>query len=239
MALIPCSKGARSTPASGNFEGELSHVDDRFRRLVTTAGVMYLPVEWPLAGRSPAVPVSNDDRCFVVVSGLPASGKTTLARTLAPAIGLSFIDKDQILEALFGSLGVRDLAWRQLLSRASDAVMAELAETSRGAVLTSFWRHADVANMSGTPVHWVRELSSDIVEVYCDCSPSIALKRFTTRRRHPGHCDHERNLDELAKQFEAIAERSPLGVGRLIVIDANGQDSIDSHVQRIVAALEP
>jgi shikimate kinase len=34
---------------------------------------------------------------FVVISGLPRSGKTTLGRRLAPALNLPFIDKDDIL----------------------------------------------------------------------------------------------------------------------------------------------
>ncbi len=36
----------------------------------------------------------------VVVSGPPASGKTTLARAIAPALGLPLIAKDTIKEAL-------------------------------------------------------------------------------------------------------------------------------------------
>jgi hypothetical protein len=41
------------------------------------------------------------DRTFVVVSGLPASGKTTLARRLADGLGLPLLDKDDILDRLF------------------------------------------------------------------------------------------------------------------------------------------
>jgi shikimate kinase len=42
---------------------------------------------------------------FVVISGLPGSGKTTLGRRLAPALTLPFIDKDDILDRLFESKG--------------------------------------------------------------------------------------------------------------------------------------
>ena len=41
---------------------------------------------------------------FVVVSGLPASGKSTLSRRLATALSLPMLDKDDILEGLFESL---------------------------------------------------------------------------------------------------------------------------------------
>jgi AAA domain len=37
-------------------------------------------------------------RCFVVMSGLPASGKSTLGRELGQALGLSVIDKDTVLK---------------------------------------------------------------------------------------------------------------------------------------------
>ena len=80
---------------------------------------------------------------FVVVSGLPASGKSTLGRALAAAWALPFIDKDEILEALFeregtggrgsaggtgtsgtsGTSGTRDAPWRQRLSPAADAAL--------------------------------------------------------------------------------------------------------------------
>jgi predicted kinase len=46
---------------------------------------------------------------FVVVSGPPASGKTTLARTLRPALGLPVMAKDTIKEALMTVLPVPDV----------------------------------------------------------------------------------------------------------------------------------
>ncbi|WP_245771051.1 AAA family ATPase [Actinacidiphila guanduensis] len=49
---------------------------------------------------------------FVVVSGLPASGKSTLARGLAGRLGLPLIEKDAILESLYNSLGIGGHAWR-------------------------------------------------------------------------------------------------------------------------------
>src|SRR6185503_9635379 len=67
---------------------------------------------------------------YVIVSGLPASGKSTLARRLAPLLSLPVLDKDDILEALFSSLGVGDAAWRAKLSRSADDTFARIAPPS-------------------------------------------------------------------------------------------------------------
>jgi len=56
------------------------------------------------------------------VSGLPGSGKTTLAGRLAPALHLPLIDKDDILNDLFDLRGTGDIAWRRALSRDSDEI---------------------------------------------------------------------------------------------------------------------
>lgn len=170
-------------------------------------------------------PLHMSDRVFVLVSGLPASGKTTLAKHLAPLLGLPHYDKDDILEALFDSIGVEDLAGRQRLSRASDAVLAKLASTSQGAILTSFWRHEEMDGTAGTPFQWVRHLSNTIVEIYCECPPDIALDRFLSRSRHAGHQDHARTPTLLAEQFREVAMRGPLHAG--VVMSVNTEDTYD------------
>jgi hypothetical protein len=74
---------------------------------------------------------------FIVVSGPPASGKTTLAQALAPAAGLPLIAKDTIKQALMGVLPVPDVAASRVVGRASVAALLAVAAESGGAVLES------------------------------------------------------------------------------------------------------
>ena len=77
-------------------------------------------------------------RSFVIVSGPPASGKSTLAPILALRLALPLLAKDTIKDALMTSLGVANVEDPRRLGRASFAVLYALAEASSvGAVLES------------------------------------------------------------------------------------------------------
>jgi hypothetical protein len=158
---------------------------------------------------------------FVVVSGLPGSGKSTLARQLAPALGLSLIDKDDILERLFESKGIADAAWRRRLSRESDGLLQAEASASAGAVLASFWQVPGMPADSGTPIHWLFELSELIVNVRCLCPAAVAARRFMDRRRHEGHLDGQRTYADVLGSIEALARFGSLDVGDAIEVDTS------------------
>src|SRR5205823_5864786 len=115
----------------------------------------------------------------------------TLARALAPRLGLPLIDKDSILEKLFESRGPGDAARRRELSRESDTMLRAEAEASAGAILVSFWHVPGMAADSGTPTEWIAGLDADVVHVFCDCPAEVAAERFVRRARHPGHLDWE------------------------------------------------
>jgi glucokinase len=176
------------------------------------------------------------DRPFVLVSGLPGSGKTTVARQLAPLLGLRLIDKDDILERLFESKGVGDAAWRRALSRESDLVLQSEAGASPGAVLTSMWWLPGMTADSGTPTSWLLELSNLVVHVRCLCSPEIAARRFMQRKRHVGHLDDSATFEDVLRSLRAQASLGALEIGPRVDVDTTGGCDIDSLVSEIRVA---
>lgn len=173
---------------------------------------------------------------YVIVTGLPASGKSTLGHAVAAALGLPMLDKDEILEALFDSLGVGDAEWRTRLSRAADEVLRRQTLSSHGAVLASWWRHPGSPEGSGTPSDWLRSLPGALLELHCVCKPEVAAERFLTRKRHEGHLDRFKSPTEIVAGFRQLATLGPLGVGRLVEVNTEQSPELAALLSEI---LEP
>ena len=157
----------------------------------------------------------------IVVTGLPASGKSTIARRLAADLDWPMFDKDDFLEALFDRHPVNSLDDRRRLSRQSDDVFRQAACGAKSAVLVSHWQPANGVENTGTPTDFLKQAFGRIVEVHCACTVETALQRFTARERHPSHMDAERGEDAIRHQFEALAPGYPLGLGALISVDTD------------------
>jgi len=130
---------------------------------------------------------------FVVVSGPPASGNSTLAPAVARELSLPLIAKDTVKDALMAVLPVPDIETSRELGRAAVAAMlAVAAESPIGAVIESnFYRSVATDEL--------RRLPGSVIEVFCRCNERTANARYAARAgtRHPGHCDGVRFGREL------------------------------------------
>lgn len=157
----------------------------------------------------------------IVVSGLPASGKTTLAKQIADRLGLPYLDKDDFLERLFErSTGVGDHVWRRRLSKQSNVDFERAAIQFERIVLVSHWRPNKDAGPAGTPTPWIPANFNQVVELYCRCPIPLAVSRFMGRTRHAGHHDKQRTFEELTTWFSTYAQQLPLGLGPVIEVDS-------------------
>lgn len=165
---------------------------------------------------------------FVVVSGPPASGKTTLARALGPALGLPVIAKDTIKEALMRVLPVPDVPASRAVGAASVQALLAVAAESGGAVLESVW-HRSLA------LDELRSLPGNVIEVFCRCDPALAADRYARRAssRAAGHFDAERVTGELWNDEVA---RPVAGGWPVIEIDTGRPVNVAPLIQAIRAA---
>ena len=65
---------------------------------------------------------------IIVLTGLPASGKSTIAKKLSAEFNLPLFEKDKIKEVLFDTLGFENYAQKRKLDYAANAILLALCE---------------------------------------------------------------------------------------------------------------
>lgn len=172
---------------------------------------------------------------FIVVTGLPGSGKSPLSHQLGPMLDLVVVDKEDILEASFTGSTPIDAEERFRLSRRADGDLRKRAEYLGRGILVSFWRRPELSATSGTPTEWLERLPR-VIEVHCTCAPETAASRFLARSRHPGHGDADKDPGEILAQFQDLAALGPLGVGPLVEVSTETAPAIAPVLRDIQSA---
>lgn len=171
---------------------------------------------------------------LVVVTGMPAAGKSTLAAELSRTLALPLIERDRIKEQLYETLGAGDSEWSSRLGGAAFALLfdhaAALLEAGRSAIVeANFFRGGAEPEFAALPAHRV-------VQIHCSAPLELLVERYTSRRRHHGHHDDEK-VHLLRERFDR-GTHEPLDLaGDLIRVDTSSPVDTGAIVDRVRTSL--
>jgi predicted kinase len=161
---------------------------------------------------------------LVVVTGPPASGKSTIARELASELSIPFLSKDELKERLYEQLGSGDDR-EDAIERSALAILYSVAESNLEVGVDVL---VESNFDSDTDTGPLRALDARIVQVHCGGDTEALVRNFAERsasgKRHPGHDDRPEDAEEVRRKIES-GFWAPLDLpGRLIRVDATAED---------------
>ncbi|MFO1142075.1 MAG: ROK family protein [Amaricoccus sp.] len=156
-------------------------------------------------------------RRLVMVNGVPASGKSSVAAMLSEATGWPVLALDTVKDPFLAEIGDVDRPFNRVLGRASyRAVFALIAAQPPGATaIVDAW-------FGFQPRALLDELLAaagigDVLEIWCYAAPRVVADRYRARAagRLPGHPG-----PEYAEELRGLAARAePMRIGPVLEVD--------------------
>ena len=133
----------------------------------------------------------------LIVCGAPGTGKTTLARKLAPALSLPLIARDDLKESLFETLGWSTVEWSERLGGATYELVYLLIERlleARCSLLVETPFDPDWANsrFQALRARHPFQPAQVILSARADLLRQRYARRVDNGERHAGHVDRLR-----------------------------------------------
>lgn len=190
---------------------------------------------------------------LIIIAGMPATGKSTLAKKLSDAFGLAILEKDEIKDEMFDTIGFKDRKEKRALDVAANAILLRCTETllSKGNSLIIV-NNFD-SDMSERVQDMIDKVGCNCVTVFLNGDPEVLYQRYVARdarnARHMGHTFIDRypplEGDEIGKSMtrEYFADRfEKHGMadfklkGKRIDLDATHPEKID--VEQLISDIK-
>ncbi len=176
---------------------------------------------------------SHDAPALIIVSGPPASGKTTIGRRLAAELRLPFFDKDSLKELLADDMHVTGLTWSKTLGGASFDLLYVIAERQLAAGCSVLLE----GNFSGAQPtsrfqSIIEQSGACTIQVNVRADGDLLIERYREREesgeRHPIHVDRPRSQIDSFRSGLMRGELPPLDLGGdVITVDTTDFDTVD------------
>lgn len=172
----------------------------------------------------------DSEPIVILVSGMPASGKSTLARQLAAELGVPFFTKDDFKEVLFDAGGYVEESMDEPTSERFGAqaiallfdIAQRLIESGVSVVLEANFR----ADLTAAEIEPIRTRAT-VRQVNCHMPVPEIVDRFEARQdsdeRHPVHAGVD-DVDQLVTDLQRKDYGPIPGLPTLIVETSEGLD---------------
>ena len=181
---------------------------------------------------------------IIVLAGMPASGKSTVAAKLSAAFSLPVLAKDELKEALFDTVGFRCYAEKRMLDHAANAVLLRavraMLSAGQSVILDNNFDQLSARALDDL----TEEFGARCVTVFLGGDTEAFYRRYVERDRahlrHPGHvvqehypllpgetADHDMTREEFREKFEKRGMAEIRLRGERIDVDATNPATIN------------
>lgn len=128
---------------------------------------------------------------LIILAGMPATGKSTVAASLSRAFGYPILEKDNIKEGLFDELGFENYAQKRKLDHAANEVLLRILEAMLKAG-NSLIVDNNFDTVSAKKLCVLLETYQPAcVTIFLNGDPQVLYERYAERdNRHARHLGH-------------------------------------------------
>ncbi|MBT6254468.1 AAA family ATPase [Candidatus Uhrbacteria bacterium] len=169
---------------------------------------------------------------LIVISGAPATGKTTLSAELSALLNIACLNKDAIKERLYELMELSTLEDSRRVGLMAFKLFLHLIEIQlqRGVDLIIESPFA-VPGDNEMLAAWQEQYGLRLICIECTVDPKIRATRFETRPRHASHHDTDRMLVDQPMDTSTLLSLP----GEVIRVDTNRPNN--EVVSEVLAAI--
>ena len=128
---------------------------------------------------------------LIVIAGMPATGKSTVAAGIAKVFGYPVLEKDDIKERLFDTIGFENYPQKRRLDIAATSVLLKVLEqmlkAGTSVIVVNNFDGNETKQLSGL----IETYKPACVTVFLNGDPQVLYERYVERdrlhKRHLGH----------------------------------------------------